>query len=99
MLLLCGSSMEVFFHHIWFVVALFLAFASLVFTVTDPNDLSVINELRKGLENPEVLKWPENGGDPCGSPVWPHIVCSGSRIQQIQVMGLGLKGPLPQNLN
>ncbi|XP_015062196.1 receptor-like kinase TMK3 [Solanum pennellii] len=99
MLLLCGSSMEFYFHHIWFIVALFLAFASLVFTVTDPNDLSVINEFRKGLENPEVLKWPENGGDPCGSPVWPHIVCSGSRIQQIQVMGLGLKGPLPQNLN
>lgn len=86
-------------HHMWFVVALFLAFGSLVLSVTDPNDLAVINEFRKGLENPELLKWPENGGDPCGTPVWPHIVCSGSRIQQIQVMGLGLKGPLPQNLN
>ncbi|KAK4380624.1 hypothetical protein RND71_002486 [Anisodus tanguticus] len=92
--------MELFFHQIWLlVVALFLAFASLVFSVTDPNDLAIINELRKGLENPELLKWPENGGDPCGSPVWPHIVCTGSRIQQIQVMGLGLKGPLPQTLN
>ncbi|CAN4089632.1 unnamed protein product [Withania somnifera] len=99
MLLLLGSSMEFLFHKTWLVVALFLAFASLGYTVTDPNDLAIINEFRKGLENDELLKWPENDDDPCGSPVWPHIVCTGSRIQQIQVMGLGLKGPLPQNLN
>ncbi|XP_016506049.1 receptor-like kinase TMK3 [Nicotiana tabacum] len=91
-MVLCGSCMEL-------VVTLFLALASLVFSVTDPNDFAIINEFRKGLENPELLKWPDNGGDPCGSPVWPHIVCTGTRIQQIQVMGLGLKGPLPHNLN
>ncbi|XP_059278550.1 receptor-like kinase TMK3 [Lycium ferocissimum] len=99
MVLCISSSMEFFFEHIWFVIVLFLAFVSLVFSVTDPNDLDIINEFKKGLENPELLKWPENGGDPCGTPVWPHIVCTGNRIQQIQVMGLGLKGPLPQNLN
>ncbi|OIT31477.1 PREDICTED: receptor-like kinase TMK3 [Nicotiana attenuata] len=91
-MVLCGSCMEL-------VVTLFLALASLVFSLTDPNDFAIINEFKKGLENPELLKWPENGGDPCGSPVWPHIVCAGTRIQQIQVMGLGLKGPLPHNLN
>ncbi|XP_009612396.1 receptor-like kinase TMK3 [Nicotiana tomentosiformis] len=91
-MVLCASCMEL-------VVTLFLALASLVFSVTDPNDFAIINEFRKGLENPELLKWPNKGGDPCDSPVWPHIVCTGTRIQQIQVMGLGLKGPLPHNLN
>lgn len=71
----------------------------LVFGATDPNDLKVINDFRKGLENAELLKWPDDGNDPCGPPSWPHVFCSGDRISQIQVRGLGLKGPLPQNFN
>ncbi|WKA08667.1 hypothetical protein VitviT2T_026368 [Vitis vinifera] len=53
----------------------------------------------KGLKNPELLNWPENGDDPCCIPRWDHVFCSGSRVSQIQVQNLGLKGPLPQNLN
>lgn len=67
--------------------------------VTDPNDVKILNDFRKGLENPELLKWPDGGDDPCGPPLWPHVYCSGDRVTQIQVQGLGLKGPLPQNFN
>ncbi|KAL1082766.1 hypothetical protein V6Z11_D09G154600 [Gossypium hirsutum] len=51
------------------------------------------------LDNPELLKWPEKGGDPCGPPSWNHIYCENSRVTQIQAQGMGLKGTLPQNLN
>ena len=33
------------------------------------------------------------------SHLWPRVFCSGDRITQIQVKGLGLKGPLSQNFN
>lgn len=73
--------------------------ATLVYGATDPNDFRILNELRKGLDNPELLKWPETGDDPCGPPAWPHVFCNGNRVAQIQVQGLGLKGPLPQDFN
>ena len=68
-------------------------------SVTDPNDVKILNDFRKGLENPELLKWPDDGDDPCGPPLWPHVFCNGDRVSQIQVQGLGLKGPLPRNFN
>ncbi|TKY67021.1 Receptor kinase TMK3 [Spatholobus suberectus] len=66
---------------------------------TNPNDLKVLNDFRKGLKNPELLKWPDNGNDPCGPPSWPYVFCSGGRVTQIQTKNLGLKGPLPPNFN
>ncbi|MCD7458764.1 hypothetical protein HAX54_039102 [Datura stramonium] len=66
---------------------------------TNPNDFKILNDLRNGLENPELLQWPSKGNDPCGPPAWPHVFCSRNRVTQIQVQSLGLKGPLPQNLN
>ncbi|XP_059646587.1 receptor-like kinase TMK3 isoform X2 [Cornus florida] len=82
------------------VLACFLCLVSVVVhCVTDPNDLAILNQFRKGLDNPELLDWPPNGDDPCGPLTWKHIVCSGNRVSQIQVQGLGLKGPLPTNLN
>ncbi|KAK2989686.1 hypothetical protein RJ640_002459 [Escallonia rubra] len=80
-------------------VTSFLSLISVVFSVTDPNDLAILNQFRKGMENSELLKWPANGDDPCGPPSWPHIFCSGNRVSQIQVQDMNLKGPLPQNLN
>ncbi|KAM5584969.1 receptor protein kinase TMK1-like [Rosa sericea] len=77
---------------------LFLWLLAVVYGATDPDDMKILNDFRKGLENPELLKWPENGDDPCGSK-WPHVFCSGDRVTQIQVQGMGLKGPLPQNFN
>ncbi|XP_022982835.1 receptor-like kinase TMK3 [Cucurbita maxima] len=80
------------------VLVLLLAVISVGFGATDPNDLAILNEFRKGLENPELLKWPPNDNDPCGNK-WPSVFCDGSRVSQIQVQGFGLKGPLPQYFN
>ncbi|XP_010247019.1 PREDICTED: receptor protein kinase TMK1-like [Nelumbo nucifera] len=81
------------------VLSVFLCFISVVSCATDPNDLKILNDFRDGLDNPELLKWPSNGDDPCGPSLWPHVFCSGNRVSQIQVQGLGLKGTLPQNFN
>ncbi|GFZ02527.1 leucine-rich repeat protein kinase family protein [Actinidia rufa] len=81
------------------VVPLFLSLVSVVSSVTDPNDYAILNQFRQGLENPELLNWPSNSEDPCGPPSWNHVFCKGDRVSQIQVQGMGLKGPLPQNLN
>ncbi|KAL3532167.1 hypothetical protein ACH5RR_005688 [Cinchona calisaya] len=81
------------------VALLFFSFFPHSFGVTDPNDLAILNQFRNGLTNPQILNWSANNNDPCGPPSWPHVVCSGNRVQQIQVRGLGLKGTLPQNFN
>lgn len=80
------------------LVALLLSLVSVVLCATDPNDLAILNQFRKNMENPELLKWPENGEDPCGDK-WEHVFCDDQRVSQIQVQNLGLKGPLPQNFN
>ncbi|THU62814.1 hypothetical protein C4D60_Mb01t09090 [Musa balbisiana] len=85
----------------WLKIA-FLCFVSLVSVVlgtTDSGDYAVLDEFRRGLSNPELLRWPTNNKDPCGPPQWPHIFCSGSRVTQIQVQDLGLSGPLPHDFN
>ncbi|KAJ6425125.1 hypothetical protein OIU84_025821 [Salix udensis] len=78
---------------------LLLGCVTLGYSVTDPNDLKILLDFQKGLENPELLKWPAKGDDPCGSPLWPHVFCSNGRVTQIQVQNMGLKGSLPQNFN
>ncbi|XP_054818602.1 receptor protein kinase TMK1-like [Prosopis cineraria] len=81
------------------VSALLLSLAAVGFGATDPNDVKILNQFRKGLDNPELLPWPEDGGDPCGSPPWKYIFCKGNRVSQIQAKNLNLSGPLPQNFN
>jgi hypothetical protein len=72
---------------------------AVVFNATDPNDVAILSLFKKNLKNPELLKWPKNDVDPCGSK-WPHVYCNGNdRVSQIQVQNMGLIGPLPQNLN
>lgn len=83
--------------HIVFV--LLISLLGGVLCVTDLNDFRVLNDFRNGLENPDLLEWPGKGNDPCGPPAWAHVFCSNGRVTQIQVQGLGLKGPLPQNFN
>ncbi|GAB4824618.1 hypothetical protein Ancab_007491 [Ancistrocladus abbreviatus] len=76
-----------------------LCLLSGAYSVTDPNDLRILTEFSKGLENPEMLKWPTKNDDPCGPPLWPHVFCKGNRVAQIQVQNMGLKGTLPQDFN
>jgi Leucine-rich repeat (LRR) protein len=86
-------------HHQNVVFALLLSLLAVGFSATDPNDVAILNLFKKNLKNPELLKWPENDADPCGSK-WPHVYCNGNgRVSQIQVQNMGLIGPLPQNLN
>ncbi|KAL9678109.1 hypothetical protein QQ045_015948 [Rhodiola kirilowii] len=70
------------------------------FSATDPNDVAILRDFQKGLENADLLKWPaaQTDNDPCGSK-WLHVFCSGDRVSQIQVQDMGLKGPLPSNFN
>ncbi|KAG6772404.1 receptor protein kinase TMK1-like [Populus alba x Populus x berolinensis] len=85
-------------HHKKLVLALF-SLVTVVFSATDPNDFAILKAFREGLENPELLEWPADGDDdPCGLS-WKHVFCSGSRVTQIQVQNMSLKGTLPQNLN
>ncbi|QCD98115.1 receptor protein kinase TMK1-like [Vigna unguiculata] len=63
----------------------------------DPHDVEILRQFRNGLDNPELLPWPDSGDDPCG---WKYIFCDNkNRVNQIQAKGLNLSGPLPQNLN
>ncbi|CAA2975583.1 receptor-like kinase TMK3 [Olea europaea subsp. europaea] len=66
---------------------------------TNQNDFKILNNFRNGLKNSQLLKWPAGGNDPCGPPAWPHVFCQNGKVTQIQVKGLGLQGPLPQNFN
>lgn len=65
--------------------------------VTDAGDVVILEKIRKGLSNPELLNWPTDG-DPCGDK-WPKIYCSGNRVAQIQVQNVGLSGTLPEDFN
>ncbi|XP_050367344.1 receptor protein kinase TMK1-like [Argentina anserina] len=77
---------------------MFLCVLGVAYGATNPDDMKILNDFRKGVENSELLEWPENGDDPCGSK-WPHVFCNGDRVSQIQVQGMGLIGHLPQNFN
>ena len=81
------------------IVLFLFGFVTLCYSFTDPQDLKILLDFQKGLDNPELLKWPAKGNDPCGPPSWPHVFCSDGRVSQIQVQNIGLKGPLPQNFN
>lgn len=81
------------------LVLVLVCFVVVVFGATDPGDLAVLLKFRDGLENLEILNWPKNGDDPCGPPSWDHVFCADSRVTQIQVQKMGLKGTLPQDFN
>ncbi|KAF7851920.1 hypothetical protein BT93_L1633 [Corymbia citriodora subsp. variegata] len=80
------------------LLAVALSLVAAVSGFTEPGDLAILKQFRDGLSNPELLQWPANDDDPCGSK-WKHVFCSGNRVSQIQVQKVGLEGPLPPNLN
>ncbi|XP_015951388.1 LOW QUALITY PROTEIN: receptor-like kinase TMK3 [Arachis duranensis] len=86
-------------HVLLLLLLLMLTLCCVVLTETDPSDVKVLNQFRNGLKNPELLPWPEDGGDPCGNPPWKYIFCNGKRVSQIQAKNLNLIGPLPQSFN
>ncbi|PHU01026.1 Protein STRUBBELIG-RECEPTOR FAMILY 6 [Capsicum chinense] len=66
---------------------------------TDPSDASVLRALYTSLNSPRQLtKWNANGGDPCGES-WTGITCSGNKVAEIKISGLGLSGSLGSQLD
>ncbi|KAJ6819569.1 receptor-like kinase TMK3 [Iris pallida] len=80
------------------VVSAFLCSIPFVRAETNPDDYAVLQEFYRGLNNPEVLKWPAGSSDPCGDK-WNYIFCSRSRVTQIQTKNLKLSGTLPKDFN
>lgn len=65
---------------------------------TDPTDASALRVLYTSLNSPSQLtQWNANGDDPCGQS-WKGITCSGSRVTEINLSGLGLSGSLGYQL-
>ncbi|GAB4832443.1 hypothetical protein Ancab_006463 [Ancistrocladus abbreviatus] len=62
-----------------------------VYSVTDPSDVTVLQSLKNQWENT-----PPNWGksdDPCGAP-WDGVNCSNSRVISLYLSNMGLKGKL-----
>ncbi|KAI3455691.1 hypothetical protein Pfo_012354 [Paulownia fortunei] len=74
------------------VVVLLIGILSFTIADTDPTDASTLNILYTSLNSPQQLtNWKPSGGDPCGES-WKGITCSGSRVTEIKISGLGLTG-------
>ncbi|KAG6531599.1 hypothetical protein ZIOFF_005414 [Zingiber officinale] len=78
---------------------LLAALAAAARGTTDSGDYEILDEFRKGLTNAELLGWPDDNQDPCGTQRWQFVFCSGSRVTQIQSKNLGLNGSLPADFN
>lgn len=84
------------FHSCTFIVTLCLIFTAL--STAHPDDFTVLDAFRKGLDNSHLLQWPEVGNNPC-APKWEHISCLDDRVTSIHVAEMGLTGTLPSNFN
>ncbi|KFK38799.1 hypothetical protein AALP_AA3G161700 [Arabis alpina] len=61
---------------------------------TDSSDTSALNTMFTSMNSPgQLSQWTASGGDPCGQN-WKGITCSGSRVTQIKLSGLGLSGSI-----
>uniref|UniRef100_M1AIW1 Ovule receptor-like kinase 28 n=1 Tax=Solanum tuberosum TaxID=4113 RepID=M1AIW1_SOLTU len=80
------------------LIGIFLYCANYAIADTDPNDASALRVLYSSLNSPgQLTKWNANGGDPCGES-WTGITCSGNRVTEIKISGLGLSGSLGYQL-
>ncbi|KAK4268992.1 hypothetical protein QN277_022206 [Acacia crassicarpa] len=85
------------------LVVLFISFSILglipivINGETDPNDAAALKVLFSSMNSPSQLGWPANGDDPCVQH-WKGITCSGNRVTEIKLPGLGLTGTLGYQL-
>ncbi|KAJ4893599.1 Protein STRUBBELIG-RECEPTOR FAMILY 7 [Raphanus sativus] len=67
---------------------------------TDASDSLALNNMFTSMNSPgQLSQWTATGGDPCGQKNWKGITCSGSRVTQIKLSGLGLSGSLGYQLD
>ncbi|XP_059299530.1 protein STRUBBELIG-RECEPTOR FAMILY 7-like isoform X1 [Lycium ferocissimum] len=82
------------------MVALLLVLhgSSFVHADTDPSDASALTVMYSSLNSPgQLTKWSSSDGDPCGES-WKGVTCSGNRVTEIQISGLGLSGSMGYQL-
>lgn len=76
-------------------VSLFLVFLwaqiHLIFSITDPQDVSALRSLKDIWENTPP-SW-DKSDDPCGTP-WEGVTCNKSRVTSLGLSTMGLKGKL-----
>uniref|UniRef100_A0A6N2K6H7 Protein kinase domain-containing protein n=1 Tax=Salix viminalis TaxID=40686 RepID=A0A6N2K6H7_SALVM len=81
------------------VVTLLVCILGCVNGATDPNDASALRVMFNSMNSPgQLTQWSGNGDDPCGQN-WKGITCSGSRVTEIKLPGLGLSGSLGYQLD
>ncbi|KAJ6711829.1 PROTEIN STRUBBELIG-RECEPTOR FAMILY 6 [Salix purpurea] len=81
------------------VVTLLVCILGSVNGATDPNDASALRVMFNSMNSPgQLTQWSGNGDDPCGQN-WKGITCSGSRVTEIKLPGLGLSGSLGYQLD
>ncbi|XP_028752229.1 protein STRUBBELIG-RECEPTOR FAMILY 7 [Neltuma alba] len=64
---------------------------------TDPSDAAALRVMFGSMNSPSQLGWPASGDDACGQH-WKGISCSGNRVTEIKLPGLGLTGTLGYQL-
>ncbi|CAN1299033.1 Protein STRUBBELIG-RECEPTOR FAMILY 5 [Linum perenne] len=70
-----------------------------VHSKTDSQHVAALNVMYTSLNSPSKLDgWKASGGDPCGDS-WDGITCSGSKVTEIRLSGLGLTGSLGYQLS
>lgn len=65
---------------------------SFINAATDPQDAAALRTMYTSLNSqPQLTGWSANGDDPCGQS-WKGVTCSGQRVTEIKLSGLGLSG-------
>ncbi|XP_076926399.1 protein STRUBBELIG-RECEPTOR FAMILY 6-like [Bidens hawaiensis] len=95
---LLGSEMMMIMMRLLLLFGFLVLAPALINGDTDPSDASALRVMYQSLNSPgQLTKWTSNGGDPCGDN-WKGVKCSGSRVTQINLSGLGLSGNIGYQL-
>ncbi|CAI0442043.1 unnamed protein product [Linum tenue] len=88
----CSSSLG-------FLLLLFSLGIPRALSKTNSQDVAALNVMYTSLNSPSKLDgWKDSGGDPCGDS-WDGITCSGSKVTEIRLSGMGLTGTLGYQLS
>ncbi|KAJ8755765.1 hypothetical protein K2173_024309 [Erythroxylum novogranatense] len=83
-----------FWRRVELLVTLTICILRCIHGDTDPNDASALRTMYSSLNSPpQLTAWSSNGDDPCGQS-WKGVTCSGSRVTEIKLSGLGLSGSM-----
>ncbi|GAB2268814.1 Protein STRUBBELIG-REPTOR FAMILY 6 [Dionaea muscipula] len=76
------------------IISILIWFPNSIIGATDPSDASALNSMYQSLNYPSQLTgWSSSGNDPCGES-WKGVTCSGSKVTEIKIPGLGLTGSM-----